>query len=236
MHTKSDIVNAIKDLQICRCDADKRHVVVAEGLATRFASNARLCVSNEPSPTGILLLELVADHGAADVVTPVSAARAFDLGGFMTVTVKGAENRISKPVPNASEGAAEAGAGHGEGRRWRATHFLLNKRAPEPVIPGPRLIASLSGEVSGTIHGSGGCNTYWASFVAQPGDPGGINIYDLGHTHEYCETPEGLMAQERRFFEHLLQATRIERSGETLELRSGPSGLGTGVRFVLDES
>jgi heat shock protein HslJ len=234
MNTRSDIVNQIKDLQVCQCDAGGRHVVIAEGLANRFAANARLRVSKAPTPPGILVLELVADHGPADVNTAVSAAQLFDLGGFMTVTVKGVENEISRPVPKPGTSAAGAEAGAVEARRWRATHFLLNKRAPEPVIPGTRLTACLSGEVSGTIHGSGGCNTYGASFVSKPGAPNGINIYDLIHTMEYCDTPEGLMAQERRFFEYLLQATEIEYSGETLELRSEPSGLGTGVQFALD--
>ncbi len=232
MNTKSKSVYRIDDVQIYLLPVDPpRWIVQAKGTANRPPRNARLCVSHEPSAGTVLLLDFVAEHGAPEVMTPVTATAMFDLGGFETVTVRGRENEISKPVPRIlREAAAGSPSGGFEQREWRVRHFLRNK-AIEPILPGTVLTAFFSANISGTVRGSGGCNAYGASFVWMP--VGSINIHDLAHTDRYCERPEGIMQQESRFFDLLLQATEIEHRRELLELR-GEDATGTfGIVFEL---
>jgi len=229
--TQSRLVQTIDDVRLIAFPLPPtgRFIVLAIGTANSSAWNARLVPSDRPALADNLMLDLVADHGMATVMTPVCAPAIFDLGGYRTVTVAGAENEKSVEVPKQSRPeAAKAAAEDFSRRQWRATHFLNHKAAPEPVIPGSRLTAYFSDSISGTVTGSGGCNVYGASFVWQP--TASINIYDLVHTQMYCE---GLMEQERRFFSYLLEAREMERKGEVLELRSGPPGASTGIRFDL---
>jgi len=234
MNTKSDsyLIDKIDDLRLLPLGEGK-FCVIANGTANTSVSNTRLCISKEPTIGTNLLLDLVADPGNMPVITPVSAARVFDLRGFMTVTVRGRENEEVRHVPDAKKPGAETAGAGGSGdfsqRHWRLTHFLNHKALEEPVIPGTVLTAFFSARVSGTVRGSGGCNVYGASFVWQPVDS--INIYDLSHTLIECQPPE-VMAQERRFFAYLLEAREIECEGYTLELRSGPRGGSTGLRFI----
>lgn len=236
MSTKPDcyLIDKIDALHLLPL-GDGKFCVIARGTSNTGVSNARLCISREPTITTNLLLDLDADLGNIQVVTPVSAARVLDLRGFMTVTVRGRENDESRQVPDAKqEGAKTEGKGGGDFSRrlWRLTHFLNHKAMPEPVLPGTVLTTTFSATVSGTVSGSGGCNAYGASFVWQPVNS--IHIHDLFHTQMVCQPPE-VMEQERRFFSYLLAARELDHEGDTLELRSGPPGASTGLRFVEEK-
>jgi len=51
----------------------------------------------------------------------------------------------------------------------------------------------------GRLHGSGGCNRYFAAYEIGPGDS--LNIKNIGSTRMAC--PQDVMDQEMRYFEAL---------------------------------
>ena len=54
------------------------------------------------------------------------------------------------------------------------------------------------------VTGSAGCNTYFSSYEASGNE---LSFYDVANTEMYCDTPEGIMEQEREYLALLLDTT-----------------------------
>ncbi len=93
---------------------------------------------------------------------------------------------------------------------------------PEQLIEGTSITLDLSGESnkpSGRISGNAGCNSYFASFDINGNQ---ITITGIGSTKIYCQTPDGLMDQEFRYFEALAAAKRFQINLGHLEIEYAP--------------
>lgn len=80
-------------------------------------------------------------------------------------------------------------------------------KAFESVIPGTTITATFAG---GTVKGSGGCNTYTATYTV---DRGTIHIGPVAATKKVCPEPEGVMAQEAAYFAALEAADHYRTDG-----------------------
>jgi len=74
-------------------------------------------------------------------------------------------------------------------------------------IPGTTITAKFAG---GTITGSGGCNTYTASYTT---DRGSIHIDRPAATQKQCSDPEGVLEQEANYFAALAAADHYRLDG-----------------------
>lgn len=82
------------------------------------------------------------------------------------------------------------------------------------LIPGTSISASFSADWR--ISGSGGCNTYSASYTI---DGSAISITIPSATNVSCETPEGVMQQEAFYLAALPTMTTYQISGSQLTLK-----------------
>lgn len=87
-----------------------------------------------------------------------------------------------------------------------------------PVIEGTQISAVFDAE--GRISGSGGCNSYGGSFSAAEG---GLTFSGLFSTERAC-LEEGVMEQERAYFDALQAATRYSIIRNALVIDTGDGG------------
>ena len=80
---------------------------------------------------------------------------------------------------------------------------------PNPVLPGTQTTATFAINAdgqTGTISGSGGCNTYNAPIT------GVLTVGPVASTKKFCPEPPGLMNQEARYLAALQSATSFTRA------------------------
>ena len=67
----------------------------------------------------------------------------------------------------------------------------------------------------GEVSGSGGCNTYFASYEI---DGNNLSISNLAWTERACLSPEGIMEQEQEFLSLLGEATSFQADDTSLTI------------------
>jgi heat shock protein HslJ len=100
---------------------------------------------------------------------------------------------------------------------WQLIAFVQDGEQT-PVIEGTLITAMFDAE--GRIGGSGGCNSYGGSFSAAEG---GLTFSGLFSTERAC-LEEGVMAQERAYFDALQAATRYSIIRNALVIATGDGG------------
>ncbi|MEM9553639.1 MAG: META domain-containing protein [Acidobacteriota bacterium] len=124
--------------------------------------------------------------------------------------------------------AGEALAACSDGGRLAATVWQLKAfisgDAEEPPIEDTVIIILFS---SVAVSGRGGCNIYGADYLVKP--PNQISITNLLSTQMHCDTPQGVMGQEKRYFEILGEVDHFVQTTDSLVLTSTVTK--RGVRF-----
>jgi heat shock protein HslJ len=95
---------------------------------------------------------------------------------------------------------------------WTLHSYVDSSGVLVPAIPGIPVTARI--KTDGTVSGSGGCNTYNASYTTKDL---AISISQPEMTEIYCENSL-IMQQEQVFFEDLLKAVEIRVNESNLNL------------------
>ena len=95
---------------------------------------------------------------------------------------------------------------------WTVTAFRQPGSVSSPIA-GTELTATFGDD--GKLSGTAGCNRYTASYRTQRGT---IEIAAPGSGRMACDTPEGVMEQERAYLDALPAAARYEVDGANLTL------------------
>ncbi len=82
----------------------------------------------------------------------------------------------------------------------------------EPLLPETAIVLEFTGD--GRLHGSGGCNRYFAAYVTRSGN--GLTIKNIGSTRMAC--PKAIMDQEMRYFEALQSVSAFSVEKDLLQL------------------
>jgi heat shock protein HslJ len=96
------------------------------------------------------------------------------------------------------------------------SEWVLVQIDGEAVLPGSE--TTLIFEID-RIHGSGGCNNYFASYTL--GEDSDIEFGPAGSTMMFCSEPEGVMDQEFSFLQALAEVSRVSTDGDQLILEDG---------------
>ena len=96
-------------------------------------------------------------------------------------------------------------------RKWVLRSFGV-KDSEDPLVP--RTAISLEFSTDGKLHGSGGCNRYFATYEIKSGDS--LNIKSIGSTRMAC--PKEFMDQEMRYFEALQRVSAFKVQKNLLQL------------------
>ncbi len=96
-------------------------------------------------------------------------------------------------------------------RKWALQSFGI-KGSEDPLVP--RTAISLEFTADGRLHGSGGCNRYFAAYEIGPGDS--LKIESIGSTRMAC--PQEFMDQEMRYFEALQRVSAFTVEKDCLQL------------------
>jgi uncharacterized membrane protein/heat shock protein HslJ len=96
-------------------------------------------------------------------------------------------------------------------RKWALRSFGF-KDSQDPLAP--RTAISLEFSADGKLHGSGGCNRYFAAYEIGPGDS--LKIKSIGSTRMAC--PQEFMDQEMRYFEALQRVSVFRVQNNLLQL------------------
>ncbi|MGD9075169.1 MAG: META domain-containing protein [Desulfobacteraceae bacterium] len=96
-------------------------------------------------------------------------------------------------------------------RKWALRYFGA-KDTEDPLVP--RTEVSLEFAADGKLHGSGGCNRYFAAYEIGPGDS--LKIKNIGSTRMAC--PREFMDQEMRYFEALQRVSAFRVQKDLLQL------------------
>ncbi len=99
-------------------------------------------------------------------------------------------------------------------KRWALRSFGTED-SEDPLLP--RTSISLEFAADGKLHGSGGCNRYFAAYEIGPGDS--LKIKSIGSTRMAC--PQEFMDQELRYFEALQSVSVFKVENELLQLFCG---------------
>ncbi len=111
------------------------------------------------------------------------------------------------------------------GTTWQATG--INNGAGGVVADDTTAGVTIAFADDGTVSGSGGCNTFTASYSTSDEDQ--IQIGPVASTRMACEEP--VMATEQQFFAALENSTTYTVSGTSLNLRDADGA--TQVKFTL---
>ena len=140
----------------------------------------------------------------------------FFMGALIVVLAACAPLRTQTPtaegtdIPRVTAENPVTGTGLGN-TQWMLVSF--NEGGIQiPVISGKN--AALAFQENGQAGGSGGCNTFSAQYQAENGT---ISFGPITSTEMAC-TPEGVTAQEQRFFGALQSAGQYESVGNTLTI------------------
>jgi heat shock protein HslJ len=94
---------------------------------------------------------------------------------------------------------------------WVVTAFRQPDSVSSP-LPGTKLTATFA---DGKLSGNAGCNPYTTTYRAERGT---VEIAPLAAGEMLCDTPEGIMDQERTYLEALPAAASYELAGSNLTL------------------
>ncbi|HNS01701.1 MAG TPA: transporter substrate-binding domain-containing protein [Anaerolineae bacterium] len=159
---------------------------------TRLFRNGAIIQDNAPVNSSI-------QDCLNDVASYTYQLQAFNVAGAM-VSQEAVIN-VRQPQPTNTPVPALTGA-------WSAVQI-----GGQPVVAGTMVTANFSG---GQVSGSGGCNTYTASFSTSGNN---VSISYPMASQMAC-APE-VLEQETRFFQSLSSAATYEISGNNLTLRNG---------------
>lgn len=90
---------------------------------------------------------------------------------------------------------------------------------PQAILEGTEINASFNG-AKGQITGSAGCNSYLADYEARGNS---LSFSDIASTEQYCDSPEGVMEQEREYLVLLLNTTTFQVEDTQLTISSSDS-------------
>jgi uncharacterized membrane protein/heat shock protein HslJ len=96
-------------------------------------------------------------------------------------------------------------------RKWVLRSFGA-RNSKDPLVPGTAIRLEFASD--GKLHGSGGCNRYFATYEIGPGDS--LKIKSIGATRMAC--PQGFMDQEMRYFEALQRVSKFRVQKNLLQL------------------
>jgi len=104
-------------------------------------------------------------------------------------------------------------------RQWNLQSFETvgeDRVSLQPVLAGSE--TTIQFIAAGRVEGSGGCNSYFGGY--ETGEDGALRIRELGYTEMACLSPEGIMAQETRFFSGLSRVGSFQIGESSLKLVS----------------
>jgi heat shock protein HslJ len=84
----------------------------------------------------------------------------------------------------------------------------------EQVLDGTKITATFD-KGEGEVSGSGGCNTYFASYEI---DGNNLSISNLAWTERACLSPAGVMEQEQKFLSLLADAESFQTDDTSLTI------------------
>lgn len=99
------------------------------------------------------------------------------------------------------------------GTTWELVSYESARLAHESVIPGSSITARF--EPGGILHGTSGCNQYWARYQASSAR---VSIETTQRTSAVCNTPAGVHSQESVYLLDLGKAYSYRVDGEILSL------------------
>jgi heat shock protein HslJ len=117
-------------------------------------------------------------------------------------------------IPNPSQDQTASAPNPLVNTQWSLVSFEEQGTETPPVAATE---LTLEFDETGQATGSGGCNTFGAQYGAQNGQ---ISITQLTTTEIACTT-EGVMEQERRYYDALQSAGEYELSGDQLKIYYG---------------
>lgn len=105
-----------------------------------------------------------------------------------------------------------------EGNKWSLDSYGEQNNL-EQVLEGTEITATFD-EGKGEISGSGGCNTYFASYKVSGNS---LSISNLAWTERACLSPDGVMEQEQKFLSLLADAEsfRVDDTSLTISCSNG---------------
>jgi heat shock protein HslJ len=104
------------------------------------------------------------------------------------------------------------------GSSWQATGINNGKDAVASLVAGSTVTMSFASD--GKVNGSGGCNTYTATWKA---NGNALTFTPAAATRMMCDP--GVMAQEQAFFRALESVATMRMEGDGLEMRTNQGAL-----------
>jgi heat shock protein HslJ len=101
------------------------------------------------------------------------------------------------------------------GTLWQVISYNNGKEAVISVLAGTTI--SLEFSTDGKVRGSAGCNEFTATYSTSGQN---LTLGESTATRKTCAHPEGVMVQERLFFNALAMSTLVRIDGDRLELRA----------------
>ena len=102
------------------------------------------------------------------------------------------------------------------GTHWTVVNFNNGKGAVVGIIAETTI--SLNFDTAGHVSGNSGCNTYSAGYQAGGNS---LTVAQPAVTSRTCDTPKGVMDQEKQYLNALKSAATFQISGNQLQIRSG---------------
>ncbi len=179
--------------------------------STSYTVNgAQLKLDKNVISTMMACAEPIMGQAAAYIAALIQAATYTIEGGQLTLLDAG--GKALATFTRQSTGLA--------GTAWVVTGYNNGQQAVVSVIAGSQLTADFG--VDGTLSGSGGCNTFTATYEVSGTT---IKIGPIGSTRMACADPAGVMAQETQYLLALATAATYAREGNRLELRTADGAL-----------
>jgi len=87
----------------------------------------------------------------------------------------------------------------------------------QAVLEGTEITATFE-STKGQVHGSAGCNTYFADYEINDNK---LSILQMAYTEIGCLEPEGILEQEQEYLQTLLAAESFQLRNEKLQIDCG---------------
>jgi heat shock protein HslJ len=100
-----------------------------------------------------------------------------------------------------------------ERNKWSLNSYGEH-RNPELILEGTEITTTFD-KGKGEVSGSGGCNTYFASYEINGNN---LSISNLAWTERACLSPEGIMEQEQEFLSLLGEAASFQADDTSLTI------------------
>ena len=99
-------------------------------------------------------------------------------------------------------------------RNWWSLDSYGEQNEPEHMLDGTMITMKFD-QAKGEVSGSGGCNTYFASYEI---DGSSLSISNLAWTEMACLSPSGVMEQEQEFLSLLADAGSFKIDDDSLTI------------------